>query len=392
MRLQDHEYNRLTVLKKLRAAEPVARTELARLSGLKGSTITAIVGDLVARDMVREEKVASGSPGRPRINLSLNPAGAFVAAATLSLDGRLIGEIVDMRGTCVHSFARATRFTPKLDELAQQFAETLAEAIAASAAKGAPVTSVGIGLPAILDTRSGVVEYLATYEAGPFPFARFVEDRLGVSVWVDNTNNLLARAEHWFGDGTGIDDFTLVLLDLGLGAARYRHGQLLIGSHGLEAELGHTKIVPLTGRRCHCGARGCLQVYSSLSGILAQCHEILDRPLPDYLEMRPAVAELLSGPAAQEPAIAAIIAQAAHYLGVGLANHVNMDDPERIIILSSVPALLPLIEARTLAALWENTLPVLRDRTRVTFKTTDGHAFSRGAAAMVLEQLYQRPG
>lgn len=388
MRVSDQQFNRLTVLKRLRAAEPVSRTELARLSGLNGATITAIVGDLVERGMVREDRVATSSPGRPRVNLSINPEGAFVAGATLTDGGRISGEIVDLRGQSVFPFSEPARLTARFADVAGQFVEVIARAIATCPIPNERISQVGIGLPAILDNRSGVVEFLETFEPGPFPFGAFVEERLGIPTRIDNTMNLLARTENWFGAGAEVQDFTLVLLDLGVGAARYQDGQLMVGSHGIEAELGHTKIVPEGGRPCHCGARGCLQTYSSVAGIVEQCHEILGVPPVHFSRLRAPFGECLAAAEAGDERIRAVFSRAARYLGIGVANHINMQDPERVVIVSRDNGLVQAISADFYAALDENTLPALRNRMRVTFKTLNQTAYAKGAAAMMLERLY----
>lgn len=389
MRLSDQSYNRLSVLKKLRAAEPVSRTDLARLSGLNGGTITVIVRDLLARGMIVEERISSPKRGRPRLNLRINSEGAYVAGATMTGRGRLIAEIVDLRGSILASHTNAFEPPPRLESLARQFSKVITEAIVASRIPKERVSQIGIGLPAIVDGRAGIVEFFETFEDVPFPFAEAVERDLRIPVRIDNNMNLLARSEHWFGDGPGIDDFTLVLLDLGLGAARYQDGQLVIGSRGIEAEFGHTKITPEGGRPCHCGARGCLQAYCSKSAIVYQATERAGEDRPPIYELSRKFRELLERAKVGDAAVAELFNRAGRYLGRALANHINMQDPERIIVLTRSPALVELISDPFFEALHRDTLPALRDRGKIIFKELHESAHTRGAAALVLEQLYQ---
>ena len=389
MRLTDHAFNRLTVLRHMRAAQPVSRTDLASLSGLTGGTITAIVGELVQRGMVVEQRVESGGRGRPRVNLSINPQGAYAVGATLTDEGPFLVDIVDLNGTCVYSSAATLRGTHQLADLAQQISDVLHDAITASNVPRDAIAMVGIGLPAILDNRTGVVLMLETFEPGPFAFADAVAQELGIPVRLDNSINLLARAMHWFGDGGDVDNFTLVVWDLGLGAACYQNGQLTIGSHGIEAELGHTKIIPENGRLCACGALGCLQAYSAISGIVGQYHDVLGLPAPSYLVMRDAVAAMVQSAQAGDAAMCDIFRRAGRYLGIGLANHINMQDPDRILILSRHPEIIDLMSPAMLASLAQNVLPHLWDPAKLAFGKLDALSYSRGAAAMVLEQLYQ---
>jgi predicted NBD/HSP70 family sugar kinase len=389
MRTSDQEFNRLTALKKLRATEPVSRTDLANLSGLTGGTITAIVSDLVERGLVIEEKVASATRGRPKVNLRINPDGAFVVGTTLTTDGQLLAEISNLRGDSIFAYSEPLSQETRLDALARQFADVTASAIAASPVATSDISLVGLGLPAILDNRTGVVQFIEVFQGAPFPFAEAVEGQLGIPVRADNNINLLARAEHWFGVAAGVDDFTLIVLDLGMGGSWYRQGQLIVGSHGIGAELGHIKIVPENGRPCHCGGHGCLQAYSSISGIVQQACELAGEPGPPHYRMRKIFRELASRAKAGDTAIVQLFQRAGSYLGTGVANHINMQDPDRIIVLAREPELIELISDPFFGALHRDTLPALRDLAKVTFKQLDEQSYSHGAVAMVLEQLYQ---
>jgi predicted transcriptional regulator len=89
MRISDQEANRSLMLKAIRREEPVARTELTRLTGLASATVTEIVGDLVRRKIVLEAKGTVVGRGRPRMQLLLNPDAAYVLSGYLHPDGWL---------------------------------------------------------------------------------------------------------------------------------------------------------------------------------------------------------------------------------------------------------------------------------------------------------------
>ncbi|MDF0541660.1 ROK family protein [Sphingobium sp. H39-3-25] len=387
MRLSDQEYNRLLLLKKLRASEPVARTDLVGLTGLTGGTITAITADLVRRGLVIEEKVISKTLGRPRVNLRLNPAGRYVIGSTATTEGDLVVEIVNLRGESMARFSSRLAPTTRLADLAGQFADALNRALDESPIAREAIYRVGIGLPAVVDNRAGVVECMATFDPGPCDFAAIVKEAVGIQTFVDNNTNLLARAEHWFGDGAA-DEFTLILVDLGIGAALYKGGHLVTGAHGIESEFGHVKIMPDTGRHCHCGGRGCLQAHSSISAIVEQCCEALGEPIPDIPDMRPCFEHLMQRHLTGDTRIEAILQQSCHYLGIAVANHITMQDPEAIVILGPSVEYLDVLRTYFFKSLEENVFPSLRRRTRIHFKHPDHGIYARGAAAMVLEHIY----
>lgn len=385
MRITDQEYNRLQILKLLRVAEPLARTELAERSGLTGGTITGIVGDLVARGLVIEEKVA-GARGRPRVNLRLNPDGAYVAGVQL-IYGRVIAEVVNLKGESIHRYDAPSRHTGRLADLAVEMADAVEAAIATSGVARSAIAQVGIALPAIVDGERGTVLHFETFEPVPFVFAVPIAERLGIPVTIDNDLNALAHAEHWFGSSAGLDDFTLVVVDLAVGSARYQHGRLFAGGHGIHPEIGHTKIVP-DGRPCFCGGRGCLDAYASVWGIVGQVAELRGEEVPPWYELQHALVALLGESSAGDPVVAEIFQRAGTYLGIALANHVNVQDPDRITVLNPIPGFVEHIEDSIRQSLHDNTLRALRGRALLEFKPLDERLRQRGSAAMVAEQLY----
>lgn len=385
VRITDQEHNRLQILKLLRVAEPLARTELAARSGLTGGTITAIVGDLVARGLVIEEKMPA-KRGRPRVNLRLNPDAAYVAGVQLSY-GRLIVEIVNLKGESIHSFEAPPRHTGRLADLADEMADAIEQAIAASGVARSAIVRVGIGLPAIVDSVQGLILHFETFDPGPFAFAAPIAARLGIPVTIDNDLNALAHAEHWFGTSAGLDDFTLIIVELAVGSTRYQNGRLFAGSHGIHPELGHTKIVP-DGRPCFCGGRGCLDAYASIWGIVGQAAELRGQEVPHWSVMHGALVALLAESRSGDEAITEIFRRAGTYLGIALANHVNVQDPDRITVLNPVPGFVEHIEDRIRQSLHDNTLRALRGRALLEFKPLDERLRQRGSAAMVAEQLY----
>jgi predicted NBD/HSP70 family sugar kinase len=188
-----------------------------------------------------------------------------------------------------------------------------------------------------------------------------------------------------------MDDFTLVVLDLGIRAARYQAGELLVGEHGIGAEFGHTKIVAEAGRPCHCGAKGCLQAYVSISGIVEQVCELANEPPPPFAEMEGRFARLAERARSGDAALIALLDRSGRYLGRALANHVNMQDPAKILVLTRAGGFAELIASSAFAALREDVLPLLHTPDKVQFRKIDEWRVAQGAAAMLLEQLYLSP-
>ena len=392
MRINDQEFNRLTVLKAIRRAEPIARTELAGLTGLSGGTITELTGDLVRRQVIIEEKVAAQGRGRPRVQLRMNPQGAHMVGAFLSNHGGLTVEIINLRGDSV--FAKTSKMPPTttIAALAEAVATIIDATIAASPFRKSDLHRVGVTLPAILDNIRGVVYFFVTYPAQPTPVADIIEKRLQLPVVIDNSVNVMARAEHWFSKETHVDDFSLISLDLGIGSARYVAGMLSAGAHGINPELGHMKVAFEHERRCYCGGSGCVASYCTIWGIANQICELRGREPPTLAALMDAYREFVSDARNGDAGARAIFDQAGRLLGTAMASHINASDPGKLIILIFDPFLSDMISVAFHAALKHHTLPALYERTAIELRTIEGDDLMwKGSAALVLEQIYRLP-
>lgn len=392
MRITDQEANRLKVLKAIRRAEPVARTELVRLTGLASGSITEIVGDLVRRKALLEAKSPAVGRGRPRVQLYLNPEAGLVVGAFLLPTSELSVEISNARGDRLYERTTAMPRTPSIRAWAEQIGQVIDEVIEASPVPRARLRRIGLALPAVVDSGGGVVHWLQTYPQESVEVGAIVERRVGLPVTVDNGINVMARAEHWFGEDRQVDDFSLVVVGLSLGLAEYADGILKTGAHGINSEFGHSKISLDDDVPCTCGARGCIAAYATGYGVVARTWAARGLPRPRLRDMVKAFRQCVQDARAGEPVAAAAFDLCGRALGIAVANLINISDPARVLVLALDQALADLVVAPFYASLQENTLPALRGRTPVQLKVAEEARYSHGAAALVLEQLYRKAG
>lgn len=390
MRISDQELNRLTILKVIQRAEPVARTQLAKLTGLAGGTITEVTGDLVRRGVLLDEKVAGSGRGRPLRHLRINPDAARVVGAFLFHDGTLTVEIVNMRGELL--FERAARLprATSVDGLIADVAEVIATTIEESRIPSADISRVGLALPALVDSLRGVIHWLQTFPIAPTPAAAILERRLGLPVTIGDNCSVSARAEHWFAQDEKLETFSLFTNDIGVASARYVDGVLWTGANGLNREIRHVKVAFENGRPCGCGARGCLGSYVTSVAIVDQICEMRGVEPPRLGAIEATVEAFAAEARAGDRDAMSVFVQAGRILGTAVANHINENDPGRVIVLNFNAALRELTAPSFFAALEDNVLPTLRERTPVTFDMAREDWFRKGAAALALEQLYLR--
>jgi glucokinase len=157
-----------------------------------------------------------------------------------------------------------------------------------------------------------------------------LENLLGMPVFVENDTNCAALGEYRFGAGRGAESLFLFTIGTGVGGAFVVGGTLWEGFDGTAGEIGHT-VIRADGPRCNCGKRGCLEAMVSATAIVREYERRARKRRPrDGIGI--SAKEVVDRARAGERAAAGVIREAAHALGIGIANVFGLLDPELILI------------------------------------------------------------
>jgi glucokinase len=242
---------------------------------------------------------------------------------------RLRAAVVDTTGQVVAREASGRPDTEDPDRFRVLLLDEL-ERLAAALGPGLPI---GIGVAALVG-RDGRLVAAPNLPAAGMDLARLATDRVGVPVSVANDATVACLAEVRVGAARGVDDVVLVTVGTGIGGGAMIDGRLLRGAGGFAAEFGHM-VVEGQGRRCPCGAQGCVEAYASGRAIAARAAQLLaDGEGPSVLEQHDRIDGLAVSRAADDgDALACrVIEEAGYWLGVGLADLVNALDPEVVLV------------------------------------------------------------
>lgn len=199
-----------------------------------------------------------------------------------------------------------------------------------------PVKGIGIGCPGPLDNRKGIVlspPNLPDWKG--VHLKKIVERRFRLPVAVENDANLIGLGENWRGAGKNVSSMVLLTLGTGIGSALILGKRLWSGSRGFASEFGHVSI-DLSGPRCGCGNRGCIEVYASATAVVRRMKQSLRRG-----QVSKAFKSTKDNITASAIYLAAkkgdrlsrrIVDETGLYLGAAVANIVNALNPEMIVI------------------------------------------------------------
>jgi glucokinase len=207
---------------------------------------------------------------------------------------------------------------------------SIATALAQAEANPDALAGVGVGFAGLTDHDGTVVKAPNLAGWNHVHLRAILEQRLRVPVAVGNDANVAAVAEHQTGAGLGCDDIVYLAIGTGIGAGVIVGGRLVLGDSGVAGEAGHMVVSP-NGPRCACGNSGCLEALASGSALEREARSRMGSP-PARSSGAITAPQLFEAAARGDPIAREIVAEGSHFLGVGLANLVNLLDPKAIII------------------------------------------------------------
>ncbi|WP_254205315.1 ROK family transcriptional regulator [Nocardia alni] len=375
--------NRFAVLQAVYAAAGhISRQEIAEATGLSFATVGNMIAELLDVGVLAELGYDAASVGRPRARLAVNPAR-----------GMLVG--IDLAETAIHF---------DLFDLTMSVLRSVEIPVAPNACRpqdvvplivrgiheltgddAAEVLGVGLSVPGPVEPEGGVSVFSPYWDWHDIPLKSLLQQHLTHPLYLDNPLKTSTVAELWFGAGRDVDDLIVLTLRAGVGIGVVVDGVLYRGVTNSAGEWGHTTVV-LDGRECRCGRKGCVEAYVSTPGIVATLRErdphsaLLD---PDDATTLTAIAE-----AATRGDVVArtVIETTGRYLGVAVANLVNLFNPRTMVFGDLVANLLgdPLLTAtRRVAA--EHAMAAPFDAVTLQLSTLPHNPASLGAATLALE-------
>jgi glucokinase len=209
-------------------------------------------------------------------------------------------------------------------------------------AAGKEIVGLGIGSPGPLDTKRGVVLLTPNLGWTNYPVRDRLAEALGLPATLDNDANCAIFGEWWRGAARGAEHVVGLTIGTGIGGGIVLGGQIYRGASDIAGEIGHMTI-DSTGRRCKCGNYGCLEAYASGPAIAARAVEGVeagvDTALPDYVDgdLSRITAQVVYEAAHDGDDYAReVVKDTAKFLGAGIANIVNIFNPQVVVICGGV--------------------------------------------------------
>ena len=328
--------NRSRILECIYRNAPVARTEIAESTGITPATVTNITAQLIDDGVITEIGEAAPrelSSGRKRILVDIVPTCSYSIGVEFNKKG-LVACICDMKGNIC--FEKMHPFTSDVPEhITARLIEIIEEIVQISGFGWDRFTGIGIALPGHIsvDGNSLITDRRTWDQFRPADLYR----HFPVPVAMENNIRCIALGAYLFRPDKIPDSFALFHVGRGMFCATMLDGELFTGHHYIAGEIGHT-IVNENGPLCECGKRGCLQVYSSESRMVATARMLYENSFSTILRSLAARAEdisleqVITAYYMGDPSVSALINDALRYLSISIANIIITMNPGKIFM------------------------------------------------------------
>jgi len=343
-------HNLAAVLTELHLAGPQSRSELTQVTGLNRSTVGDLVAELSELDLVDQAPGAVGSGrGRPSRVISARPAGGVALALEIGVDAMALATV----GLGGHVFDRQRFLEPWGDqspsETVQRLAE-LAEPMLDSLPERSRVVGIGLGVAGVTRRADGFLHLAPNLGWVDVPLREIVADCFGgaASVMVANEADLGAFGEYRRAASPGVEHLVYLSGGAGIGAGVVIEGRMLLGASGYAGEAGHTIVNP-DGIQCRCGATGCWETEAGEAALLRRLGDAISG---EEVPLRAIADRAARGDQVSIDTIAAV----GHWLGIGIANMINVFNPEAVVLGGLYEPLFPYLEDSLRAAVTASAL------------------------------------
>jgi glucokinase len=279
---------------------------------------------------------------------------------------------------------------PLLDALADAVEE-------ARAAAPSAVDAVGFGIPSLIDQKHGTAVLSVNLPIADMPFRDVMSERLGLPVFIDNDGNVAALAEHRYGAARGSSTSLMLTVGTGIGGGLILDDEVFRGATGSGAELGHM-VIDQDGPRCqgNCPNHGCLEAVASGTALVREARELAPERPGSGIERVIADGRELTGPLVTElahdgdEAAREVITLMGRRLGVGIANYINIFNPEVVVIGGGVIAAGDLLLQPARDEVAVRALRPNKDIARIVPAHFGNEAGMLGAAALAFDAIAHR--
>jgi glucokinase-like ROK family protein len=388
--------NRSIIMDCLRMNISLSRAGLAEKTGLNPSTVSNIIKALLEEGLVRETDLSYSDLGRPGRLLELNPCGGCALGVEINVDYISI-MLTDFRANIIWSDRIPSNQKDGQERIIGRTEDLISKALKIGEDNNLRPLGIGVGVSGLVDLKTGLLKVASNLKWFDVPIQQIIKDRFNIPVYVENEAHAAALGEYYFGVARGVENFIYLSAGVGLGGGIITNGKLFRGSAGYGGEVGHMTIIP-NGEKCACGKLGCWETLIGAGAIARRVQKKLRDGAQSKInslvdnDIEKVTFEVVLEAANTGDSVAMnALHEVGWYLGIGVANLVNVLNPELVVLGGKLnlasPILLPIVKQMV----DENEVKPSFNNFRIVGSSQGPNACALGAVALTLDDILREP-
>ncbi|MFT3904470.1 MAG: ROK family protein [Niabella sp.] len=377
------------IFQKLYYEKELTCNALSTLLNKSMPMVAAALSELKQDGVVITKGYAKSTGGRKALLYKLQSNVVYVLSVAMDQ----LYTTVSVMDVSENKVVYAKRIELKLlknEEAVERLISVVKEVIQESGVEHDKLLGIGLGMPGFVNIKTGVNQtYVSTNSS--LSLRDYLQQELGLPVFIDNDSSTIALGESKFGKAKGKMDVMVINISWGVGLGMIVDGKLFRGHAGYAGELSH---IPVGDNNllCECGKRGCLETEASLRVVAQKALKMIEEGKLSHLKIKEKsvedVAYAVMNIAAQgDQQCVELLSEMAYKIGKAIAILIHIINPELVLLSGRASEVGKLLMAPIQQALNTYSIPKLTEGMELDVSTLRYKAYSIGAAAMVVSAL-----
>jgi len=370
-------WNLRTIFKVIQEKGPISRVELTKTTGYSAGTVSNHVRTLIEKGFVIETNKGVSSGGRKPVKLMINPDKAYILSIEIEVKQiKIVIFNLNMKVVLL-SIIPIIAKDNYLDTLKQIFSE-IDRMTGEKHLKLENLLGIGVAVPGLIDKAKGILEFAPNLGWRGVPITRIFKETYNLPIILNNEAKAAAIGERAL-VYPKVNNMVFVSINEGIGCGIFLNGKLYRGASGNAGEFGHITI-DTNGPLCHCGNRGCWEIFASENYIM---NNYLKLPASNPQLSKKEIYQLGKN---GDQRIRAIFSETGKNIGIGLVNIINGLSPELLVIGGGIVNIKEFIYEEMIKRLQESALSVNYKKTNIKFSKLGSLAAVCGMAELIINE------
>jgi len=387
--------NKIAVATLIERFGPITILELSKRSSLSRATISNMLDELISEGLVKNTKKDKSTGGRKPDKYNIISNNRCMLGLSLGRY-KINGLLTNLKAEVIeHRIANIVGDDIEKDIIPAAF-DVISNIIRKNKEINKKIIGIGISFPGTINNVTGEIYDSPNIGGVGLNLKKIFSKYFNFPFYVENDANSIALAEWWFGSAKNKESILYIYAGRGTGCGVLINGEIYRGSNKVAADIGHS-IIDIDGEKCHCGAYGCVETYTSYSAIIKRFKENAKRGasttvnIDDFNKFNEfeIVDDIIDSAIRGDQLSFNIISETGRILGIACANLLNLFDPELIIIGGNLIKAGHILIEPFINVTLSRSKKIIRKRIKIEKSNLGSKAPAFGGVAIVLENFFQ---